>query len=88
MILLVIAGWLHWSWWTPFGVFVLSAGLRIWKLNSIGAWHSNEDLATFPWLGFAISFTTTLAIYLLAYWAGRGVARMMGRSGVPHETPT
>ena len=78
--LLMIAGWLRWPWWTPFGVFVLSAGLRIWNLNAIGAGQSNEDLKTL-WLAVGINFATTLAFYVLAYWAGRAVARMMGRSG-------
>ena len=77
VILLVIAGWLHWPWWIPFGVFVLSAGLRIWNLNEIGAWQSHEDLKSM-WLAIGINFATTLVFYLLAYWTGRGVARVVG----------
>jgi hypothetical protein len=80
VILLVIAGWLRWPWWTPVGVFVLSAGLRIWNLHAIGVWQSHEDPHTL-WLFVGINFATTIILYLLGYWAGRGVARMMGDSG-------
>jgi hypothetical protein len=43
-------------------------------------WQSHEDPRTL-WFFIGINFTTTLAIYLLAHWAGRGVAHMMCRSG-------
>jgi hypothetical protein len=77
VILLLIAGWLRWPWWTPFGVLVLSAGLRIWSLSEIGAWQSNADLRTMR-LAIGINFATTFVFYLLAHWAGRGLARWTG----------
>ena len=52
VIVLLIAGWLHWPWWTPFGVFVLLAGLRIWKLNAIGAWPLNRRPRDLSVVGF------------------------------------
>jgi hypothetical protein len=82
VILLVVAGWPRWPWWTPFGVFVLSAGLLVWKLNTVvDPSPSEAGLAPYPWLAICINFATTLALYLLAYWSGRGVARLMRRSG-------
>ena len=82
VILLVVAGWPRWPWWTPFGVFVLSAGLLVWKLNTVvDPPPSEAGLAPYPWLAICINFATTLALYLLAYWSGRGVARLMRRSG-------
>lgn len=80
VVVLVVAGWLRWPWWTPFAVFVLSAGLRIWNLHAIGVWQSHEDPRTL-WLFLGINFATTLGCYLVAHWAGRGMARMKGRSG-------
>jgi hypothetical protein len=78
---LAIAGWMRWPWWTPVAAFVLTFALILWSLGVVNDWRREAGLASRPLAEFAVALAAWLALYVAAYWSGRGLRRLISAGG-------